>query len=275
MSNVVAEPGVFQGAAGNPMDILGIGANMVKALRYWLISTGLTSEPRAGRRNQNLTDMGHIIYENDPYMEEVGSIWLVHYMLASNEDEATAWYLFFNEFSKSEFDVDDFHNCVVKYIRMIEGADIPSDRAIEDDFNCIINTYVPRIKLNPTKVHPENNIDCPLGELGLVDVVDRKKGIYKKTVPKLDMIPDLILLAAIINVSDGRNEIKITTLQNDKRNIGKIFNFDSITLINALYKLETAGYIKVIRTAGLDVIQLMVNMTFEDCIRQYYTELNQ
>ena len=34
MNNIVREPGVFQGAAGNPMDVLGIGANMVKALRY-------------------------------------------------------------------------------------------------------------------------------------------------------------------------------------------------------------------------------------------------
>ena len=42
MSNIVKEPEVFQGAVGNPMDVLGIGANMVKALRYWLTATKLT-----------------------------------------------------------------------------------------------------------------------------------------------------------------------------------------------------------------------------------------
>ena len=275
MSNVVREPGVFQGAAGNPMDVLGIGANMVKSLRYWLVATKLTSEPRAGRRNQELTELGHIIFENDPYMEEIGSIWLVHLMLASNEDDATSWYLFFNEFNKAEFDVEDFRSSVVKYIRMQKDGTFPSERAVEDDFNCIINTYVPRVKLDPQKVHPESNIDCPLGELGLVDVINKKKGIFKKSVPKLGMLPELILLAAIIKANGDRTEIKISTLQNDKGQIGKLFNLDSITLQNALFKLEKLGYIRVIRTAGLDIIQIITDMQFADCVRAYYNELNQ
>ncbi len=274
MSNVVKEPGVFQGAAGNPMDVLGIGANMVKALRYWLTATKLTSEPRAGKRNQELTELGRIIYDNDPYMEELGSLWLVHYMLATNEDDATSWYLFFNEFNKAEFDEDDFHSCVVKYIRMHEDASMPSDRAVDEDFNCVINTYVPRVRLNPARVHPENNIDCPIGELELVDVVDKKKGVFKKSVPKLEMLPNLILLAAIINANEGTNEIRITTLQNERNQIGKVFNLDSISLINALYKLEKTGCIKVIRTAGLDVIQITTDMSFLDCVQEYYRDLN-
>ena len=275
MNNVVREPGVFQGAAGNPMDVLGIGANMVKSLRYWLVATKLTSEPKSGKRNQELTELGKIIFENDPYMEEIGSIWLVHFMLASNEDDATSWYLFYNEFNKTEFDAEDFRSCVVKYIRMQENAALPSERAVEDDFNCIINTYVPRVKLDPQKIHPESNIDCPLGELGLVDVVNKKKGIFKKSVPKPGMLPDLILLAAIIKANGDRTEIKISTLQNGKGQIGKLFNLDSITLQNALYKLEKLGYIRVIRTAGLDVIQIITDMQFTDCVMAYYNELNQ
>lgn len=138
-----------------------------------------------------------------------------------------------------------------------------------------MNTYVPRARLNPAKVHPESNIDCPLGELGLVDVIDKRNGIYKKSVPKLDMIPQLILLSAIINSANGEKEIRISSLQNDKLQIGKIFNLDSITLINALYHLETTGLIKVIRTAGLDIIRIETNMSFLDCVRAYYDELNQ
>ena len=181
---------------------------------------------------------------------------------------------FFNEFNKTEFDIDDFRSCIMKYVRMQENVSMPSDRVIDDDFTCVMNTYVPRIRLNPAKVHPENNIDCPLGELGLVDVVDKKKGLFKRTVPKLDMLPDLILLAAIIN-SNNAKEIRISTLQGEKNQIGKLFNLDSIPLINALYKLEKTGFIKVIRTAGLDVIQIETDMSFCDCVRAYYKELNQ
>ena len=275
MSNIVREPGVFQGVAGNPMDVLGLGANMVKSLRYWLTTTQLTSEPKTGKKNQFLTELGKIIYENDAYMEEIGSIWLVHYMLAINMDDATSWYIFFNEFNKTEFTVEDFHSAVVKYVRMQEDVSVPSDRAIDDDFTCLMNTYVPRIKLNPAKVHPESNIDCPLGELGLVDVINKREGVYKKSVPKLDMLPQMILLSAIINGADGNKEIRISSLQNDKFQIGKIFNLDSITLINALYRLETTGLIKVIRTAGLDIIRIETDMNFLDCVKAYYAELNQ
>ena len=273
MNNVVREPGVFQGAAGNPMDVLGIGANMVKALRYWLMATKLTCEPKTGKKNQSLTDLGQIIYNNDPYMEEIGSIWLVHYMFSTNEEDATARYIFFNEFNKTEFTADDFHSSIVKYIRMKDDVNMPSDRTIEDDFSCIVSTYVPRSKLNPTKIQPESNIDCPLGELGLVDVLNKRDGIYKKTSPKADMIPSLILLAAIIDNAEGK-QIRITSLQNDKCSIGRVFNLDSITLINSLYKLETLGYINVIRTAGLDVIDIRTDMTFIDCVQAYYNELN-
>ena len=124
-------------------------------------------------------------------------------------------------------------------------------------------------------MHPESNIDCPLGELGLVDVINKREGVYKKSVPKLDMLPQMILLSAIINGADGNKEIRISSLQNDKFQIGKIFNLDSITLINALYRLETTGLIKVIRTAGLDIIRIETDMNFLDCVKAYYAELNQ
>ena len=39
VKNIQMNPGVFLGEAGNPMDVLGIGANMVKALRYWMTAT--------------------------------------------------------------------------------------------------------------------------------------------------------------------------------------------------------------------------------------------
>jgi hypothetical protein len=46
-----------------------------------------------------------------------------------------------------------------------------------------------------------------------------------------------------------------------------------ISLTSLLYKLELMGYIKVIRTAGLDVINILRDMTFEDCILAYYQSL--
>lgn len=260
------------GAKGNPMDILGIGANMVKALRYWLQAVKLTTEPNAGRREQSFTPFGEIVFKNDPYIEEMGTLWLLHYMLASNKDEATAWYFFYNEFKQSEFNKEDFVKQLSNYI-MINGEEV-SERSLEDDYNCIINTYVPRIKSSPEKVQPESNIDCPLGELGLIDISNRKEKLYKKSVPKKDTLHPLVLLAVILDQANGEEEIKISAIQNDVCNAGKIFNLDIITLTALLYKIELMGYIKVVRTAGLDVIRIAKPMTFLECVEEYYKTIN-
>ena len=67
MRYVSQKPDVFTDKDDNPMDVLGIGANMVKSLRYWLQAVGLTKEPKTGKKNQSLTPFGNIVHEKDPY----------------------------------------------------------------------------------------------------------------------------------------------------------------------------------------------------------------
>ncbi len=272
LRNVNADAGVFMGSKGNPMDVLGIGANMVKALRYWLQAVKLTSEPAAGRKEQSFTEFGKVVFDNDPYIEEMGTLWLLHYKLASNKDDATAWYYFFNEFKATEFTKEDFVKQLNNYIR-INGEEV-SERSLEDDYTCIINTYVSRMKSNPEKVLPESNIDCPFGELGLIDIANKKDKLYKKSTPKKDLLHPLVVLAVILDQANGKEEIKISSIQNEPCNAGKIYNLDIITLTALLYKIELMGYIKVIRTAGLDVIRITKDISFIECIEDYYKAIN-
>ena len=286
IKNIVIDPSVFVSREVNPMDTLGIGANMVKALRYWLQAVGLTEEPSSGRRNQTLTEFGKIIRDNDPYMEELGTLWLLHYKLATNKKEATAWYFFFNEFKPTDFARDDFLTQTGNYLREL-GENV-AERSIEDDYNCIISTYVPRIRLNPKKFDPEDNIDCPLGELGLIDIVNKKNKVYKKSSPKKDTLNPLILLAVVLeqyeqanpgwrrnNETQNKNrEIRISDIQTNVCNAGKVFNLDIIALTALLYKLELLGFIKVIRTAGLDIIKIETDMNFCECVREYYHSID-
>lgn len=182
VKNVVAKPDVFVSKDDNPMDVLGIGANMVKALRYWLQAVGLTVEPNKGKRNQTLTPLGAHVYQNDRYMEELGTLFLLHYRLATNFEDATAWWFFFNQFSMTEFTKEDYVNALQSYLLATDEGSSVARRSLEDDFNCIISTYLPRYKSNPGRVSAENNIDCPLGELGLIDVANRRAKTYRKMV---------------------------------------------------------------------------------------------
>ncbi|MGL5352315.1 MAG: DUF4007 family protein, partial [Clostridium sp.] len=80
-------------AANNAIDELGVGANMVKSIRYWLQALGLTEEVRldGGKRGQIVTkDFGDIITEKDEYLEDNFSLALMHYKLVTNKEYATS-----------------------------------------------------------------------------------------------------------------------------------------------------------------------------------------
>ena len=271
MKHVQKNPLVFVDKEENPMDALGIGSNMVKSLRYWLQAVGLTQEPRTGRRDQTLTPFGNTIYAHDRFVEEMGTLHLLHYKLATNKEDATAWYFFFNKFIATEFTREDFINSLQSYILMSGESISVASRSLSEDFACIINTYVPRYKTNPGKVSPENNIDCPLGEIGLIDILANKT--FKKSIPSPNTFDPWIVLAIISDRANGRNQIGLNELLTAEGNIGRIFNLDSITMIEVLRRAEKLGALKIIRTAGLDVVHLLKDYTFLDCVENYYASL--
>ena len=276
MKAVNNAPDVFVSKEKNPMDELGIGSNMVKALRYWLQVVGLTKEPKSGKRDQSFTDLGEIVFEKDRYIEEIGTLYLLHYKMVTDEDNATSWFYFFNSFGLKEFSKDDFVRMIQSFITM-KGEDSKPDRTLTDDFTCIINTYVPRYKSNPKKVSAENNIDCPFGELGLVDIIGKKGNelLYKKTTPNVKTFNPWIVLAVIIDQAGNRKEIPLSELLTAPNNIGKVFNLDSISMMDLLHNAEKTGKIKIIRTAGLDIIQLNNDeeLSFIDCVKKFYDEI--
>ena len=273
MRHIINNPRVFVDKNINSMDEFGLGANMVKALRYWLQATGLTIEAtNNNNRSQQLSPFGRIVWENDSYLEEDGTLFLIHYFLSTNKDLATAWYYFFNEYNMIEISPESFINGIRTFLLKNNDFQV-SERALKDDFDCIIKTYLETEKNNT----PENNMSCPLSELGLISSSDIKNKIYVKSTPNLSSINPLIILAIIINEnekSDGTNEIKISKLESDPCNIGKVFNLDTFAIASYLDKLQNFGYIKINRTAGLDLIYINTQWSFLECIEEYYRSIN-
>lgn len=268
---VEKNPEVFVCKDPNPMDELGIGSNMVMSLRYWMQACGLTSEPDKGKKIQTFTELGDMVRAHDRYIEELGTLYLLQYRLASNLEMATSWYYFFNEFQMQEFTREDFVSALQSYVVMNNNS--VASRSLNDDFNCIISTYVPRYKTSPEKVSPENNIDCPLGELGLVDIVNKEKKQYRKATPSSDSFDPWVVLAVLMDQAGDSNEVGLNNLLTDKNNIGRVFNLDVITMIDVLRKAEKTGAVKIIRTAGLDVVRIDKHYTFKQCVENYYSSI--
>ena len=172
----------------------------------------MTEEPTTGRRVQRFTPLGRSVFENDRYIEEIGTLYLLQYRIACNLSNATAFYFFFNEFNMSEFSRDDFVAALQNYVKMTDSTEEIAIRSLNDDFTCIINTYVPRFKTNPNRINPESNIDCPFGELGLIDILSKEKKTYRKSIPMASAINPWIALAVIVEQAKGAQEISLNEL---------------------------------------------------------------
>lgn len=172
---------------------------------------------------QQQTVASPIFFWKDTYIEELGTLYLLQYCLASQKEEATAWYFFFNEFSMSEFSREDFVDALQKYIKMQADENDYAIRSLNDDFQCIINTYLPRYKTNPGGVSPENNIDCPFGELGLVDVLNKRKKTYKKSIPSSGTINPYVALADVSRLFSVNGctflSINLTTIKEQRSQV--------------------------------------------------------
>jgi len=262
--------GVFM--AKDAMERLGIGSNMVKALRYWMTATGLTTENPTGKRVQTLTRFGEVIYQYDKYLEESMTLWLLHYQLAINDKLATAWYWFFNIFSYKEFDEALFLEDLKLWVE--DQGEQVSEGSLKKDFDCIIGTYCPS---KNSVANPEDNIVCPLQELGIIEQVDAKKRIYRFTRKNISEMPIELFhyaLADYIRENKLEKDISLDTLLSSPKALGKVFTLGLADLIEVLGKLEEKGYIRVNRTAGLNHISVLFEQSPEEILEDYYQRIN-
>ena len=263
MKHILKNPRLFVDKNINPMDELG----------YWLQAFGLAVENGTTSKKQEFTALGKLIWDNDLFMEEDGTYCILHYLLASNFEQATAWHYFFNIYNMNEITKESFINDIKAYISIQDPDYQVSERLLEDDFDCIIKTYYRSIDSNS---NPESNIESLLTELGLIKLIDKKNKIYTKVAPSFATINPLVALAVIIreNEKEKATDIKISKIEKDPCNLGRIFNLNNIQVAEHLDNLQKLGYIKVVRAAGLDIIKLQTEMTFIDCIKKYYENLN-
>ncbi len=86
---------------------LGVGKNMVNSIKFWVNAFGVV-ENKAGT-----TYLGEYLFgENgkDLYLEDIASVWLLHYFLVKN-GKASIYHIVFNELQahREDFTKDQLH----------------------------------------------------------------------------------------------------------------------------------------------------------------------
>ena len=136
MREVRNDPFVFSQNYG--ADVLGVGPNMAKAIRYWMRTCGLLDE--RGKQGVFLSKLGEQIWEYDKYLEETFSLWIIHCNIVKNRGQATAWNLFFNEYDEMEFTKDELVKELINKAGNLDGLEKFSEKSVEADGEALLRT---------------------------------------------------------------------------------------------------------------------------------------
>lgn len=243
-------------------DILGVGSNMVKSIRYWMQACGMLEKD--GNR-EKISSIAEIIYEKDKYFEDVFSLWLLHSNLAKNRDQATVWYMFFNMFKADVFSKTDLQSKIRLELYNFVGQYV-TESSVKDDIDVLLNMYS---KGNVRNDDPEDKIICPLSALGLIKKEDE---MYYKVQPDLRKVDNTLVLYELSCMFKEEKSLSIEKVVTGKNGLGALYHMTMVTANQYLDSLEALGFIRVDRTAGLDMVYPVTIKEPTDIIRGYYNK---
>lgn len=188
--------------AEDAMVKLGLGKNMVRSVRFWALATRMARALPRGEGHE-LTDCGRVVLGEkglDPFLEDIRTLWLLHWHLSTDrENPLLAWDFLLNRWQEPEMVESSAVDALLKEATRLEG-DL-SRVTIEQHFETFIHTYVPT--RGPKGDVKEDNLDCPLVELGFIvragerfgdNAAGRGEAIYRfARQEKPDITPELFV----------------------------------------------------------------------------------
>lgn len=254
---------------------LGVGKNMVSAIGFWMKAFGLCDD------KWELTEIAHYVFADegkDTYLEDIGTIWLLHYLLVKG-NYASIYSLFFNEFRRGriEFTLEQLH----KYIESIAREDnsynvntITTDIMVLQRMYQKVDSSEGRIELEDMYSGIFNDLQLmsklrveKYGEKGLVD-------LFRISNEDKRNLPAEIVLFSILDNYPNTETIGFKELEIGYNSPGIIFALNKDALYSKIEQI-TEKYKNVVfsSNAGVQVIQLKSGINKWEVLNDYYAEI--
>ena len=174
---VKSNPSIFSDE-DSAMIELGVGKNMVRAIRFWGQVAGVLNQTEP--KKYTITPFGQAIFCRkeglDPFLEDIQTLWLLHWKIATGSEPPYAWYFLLNRWQESELVPSVILTAIQ---RECEGEFKISKNSLSGLLSVFFHTYVPTRGKKSTLL--EDNLDCPLIQLKLIQrVAERESSAGKK-----------------------------------------------------------------------------------------------
>jgi len=250
--------------------VLGVGKNMVESIRHWSqVAQLIEPSPDAGRnasRSLQPTAIARKLLLNgawDPFLEDDASLWLIHWLIATNPSIGTAWQLLFSKYNRPDFTRREITNYVHDFVAK-EGLKV-SDSVIARDIDCLLRTYVVGGGSKKQAV-AEESFACPLLQLNLIQPSPDGE-LYRFAIgPKPSLPAPVFAYALHEHFGCRENRIETMSIQEclyGEGSPGQIFKLDENSLVEYVEALEDTmgGSVILDETAGLK--QIYRRQTFD------------
>jgi hypothetical protein len=248
---------------------------MANSIRYWLKATKMVEHESKGSHLVPSPLGQSLLGANgwDPYLEDEGTIWLIHWLLATNSEEATSWYWFFNLFHKPEFTNQEAANTLSDFVKENTSKKI-AQTSIKKDCAVLLRSYTRSNEAAKTSI--EEVLDSPLTLLRLISYSPATKNYQSLLAPR-DDLPVLIFAYAIIEILHARNvqEIPVEDLMYSDGVYpapGLVFRMTENDLLSKLEQLinKYPDCFNLDETAGVHQLFYLKELDPFDCLKFYY-----
>ena len=247
---------------------LGVGKNMVSAIRFWMRAFGLVDE------KEQLTEIAHYIFGKDgkdPYLENPGTLWLLHYLLVKTA-RASIYSLVFNDLRRQRREFKKEHISNFLKGKCNERDYKYNQNTLQKDIGVFLKNYLrPRNKVK----NIEDDFSAILIDLDLIQEMGKVESggytWYKLDSTEREEIPKEILLFGILDIHKNVNSIAFQDLLNGFNSVGSVFAINANGLFNKIEAIVHDFPSIVFKDdAGNRVLQFKSSLNKWDILNNYY-----
>ncbi|MCW3817839.1 DUF4007 family protein [Micromonospora sp. DR5-3] len=272
---------------------LGVGKNMVRAIRFWGGAAKVIAEAASPGKRRNSavrpTLNGEAVFGVDgvdPYMEAPGTLWLLHWWLLRPPCELPVWWIAFNRFSSVEFTEEDLVRVVNEEI-LRHGWVMPNESSIRKDISCLLRTYA---AADHGRASLDDLLDSPLRGLGLIErsrAAGRSAGGgapgagYRFLLGAKPSLPPEIIAFAMLDWMARIGAARTVSMANavfEPGSPGKVFGLSERALNDAMTRVvDTYAIGQLLTTAGATQFVVMASESLpelaQSLLTRYYENL--
>lgn len=253
---------------------LGVGKNMVASISYWLKAFGITDQ------SNNATTFGDYIFNDkngvDPYIESIGTLWLLHYNLVKI-GKASIYSIFFNQFrrGKTEFTKDQLARFCFKLAEQDGKVNL---NTINSDIAVFIRNYlVANNQSSKSDIEDEFSnlmIDLELMQSYQAENAEEKKVEWYsvENIVRPDLPSEIILYSMLDNQAFGKS-IPFRELMTGYNSPGAVFALNEEGMYQKIEQIiHDRKNIVYKENAGVRELQIKNNIIKEEILNDYYKD---